>query len=326
MRISIIIPVYNVENYVARCLYSVIRQTYTGELECIIVDDATPDGSMYTVNRILAGYTGPIHFKCLHHTVNQGLSAARNTGIRQATGEYVFFLDSDDEISDDCIRLLANLVLKYPEVDMVQGNIRVEHERYRFWKHSENMLPPYSNDASLLQKYMLRSVIPVTAWNKLIRKTFITENKLWFKEGIIHEDEYWRIQASQYIQSVAFCMDKTYFYHYNPKGIMHSSDLLNKSVFSWLVIFDEWINSSDLEIDDYKKIIFILIDHKNKIRMLSNPTSYLHTRILFLKKQICKRTSPFPIKIAFLCLLLSSYFINLLVILKITKQCTQKSN
>lgn len=311
MKISIIIPVYNVENYVARCLYSVIRQTYTGELECVIVDDATPDGSMQIVRRILAGYTGPIHFKCLHHTVNQGLSAARNTGIRQATGECVFFLDSDDEISDDCIRLLAGLALKYPEVDMVQGNIQVDHEKYRFLEYSDKELPPYCNDASFLQIFMLRSVIPTTAWNKLIRKTFITENELWFKEGIIHEDEYWRIQASQYIRSMAFCMDKTYFYHYNSKGIMHSSDFRNKSFWSWLVIMEDYgqyVRLQDWNI--YKGYIHKLVNKRRNRHSLHDSHVSIKLYYSFCWQQIMNDTLPFFLRGLFVFLILPSWMLK----------------
>jgi glycosyltransferase involved in cell wall biosynthesis len=73
-----------------------MRQTYEGDIECIVVDDCGTDGSMGIVNKLILEYNGPIMFKILHHTHNRGLSAARNTGISNASGDYLLFLDSDD--------------------------------------------------------------------------------------------------------------------------------------------------------------------------------------------------------------------------------------
>ena len=101
-KISIIIPIYNVEPYIEDCLQSVMRQTYRGMMECILVDDCGTDNSMKVAEQLIKIYNGPIDFKVLHHEHNRGLSAARNTGIDAACGDYVYFLDSDDWISDDC--------------------------------------------------------------------------------------------------------------------------------------------------------------------------------------------------------------------------------
>lgn len=93
--VSVIIPVYQVSNYVERCLKSVMSQTYT-DIECIIVDDATKDDSIVKCERLIVEYGGPIKFRILHHEYNRGLSAARNTGTKVAEGEYLYYLDGDD--------------------------------------------------------------------------------------------------------------------------------------------------------------------------------------------------------------------------------------
>ena len=103
MKISIVIPVYNVSNYIERCLRSVINQIYNGEIECIIVDDASPDNSINICESIIKQYNGNIHFHIIHHKTNMGLSSARNTGTKNATGQFIFYLDSDDFISPNCI-------------------------------------------------------------------------------------------------------------------------------------------------------------------------------------------------------------------------------
>ena len=94
--ISIIIPVYNVEKYIEACLHSVMAQTYTGPMECILVDDCGQDNSIGVAEKMISDYQGTIHFRILHHDHNRGQSAARNTGMDAATGEYIFFSDSDD--------------------------------------------------------------------------------------------------------------------------------------------------------------------------------------------------------------------------------------
>lgn len=95
MKVSIIIPVYNVSKYIKRCLKSVLGQTWK-DLEIILVDDCTPDDSMDIVRGILETSSRSDIVTILKHEKNRGLSAARNTGIRQATGNYLYFLDSDD--------------------------------------------------------------------------------------------------------------------------------------------------------------------------------------------------------------------------------------
>ena len=96
--VTIVIPVYQVSEYVERCVCSVMAQSYP-YLECIIVDDATQDDSIVKCEQLIAAYKGPIRFRILHHGQNRGLSAARNTGTKVATGDYLYYLDSDDYTS-----------------------------------------------------------------------------------------------------------------------------------------------------------------------------------------------------------------------------------
>ena len=121
--VSIIIPVYKVEPYIERCVQSVMAQTYT-DIECILVDDCSPDQSIAICERMLIEYHGPITFQILHHEQNRGLSAARNTGTNAANSDYIFYLDSDDEITHDCISLLVKETERHPGVELVQGGIK----------------------------------------------------------------------------------------------------------------------------------------------------------------------------------------------------------
>ena len=122
MNVSIIIPVYNVAPYIEDCLRSVIGQTYRGVIECLIVDDRGTDDSIAIAERLIKDYSGPIRFEILHHEHNRGVAAARNTGALKAKGDYIFYLDSDDEITTDCIEKMMAVASQEPDIEMVQGN------------------------------------------------------------------------------------------------------------------------------------------------------------------------------------------------------------
>ena len=123
MDVSIIIPTYNVASYIIECLESVASQTYRGSLECIVVDDCGTDDSIALADNFIQHYSGKIDFRILHREKNGGLSAARNTGLNEAKGEFVYFLDSDDYITPDCIESLVEVAKHFPKVEIVQGGI-----------------------------------------------------------------------------------------------------------------------------------------------------------------------------------------------------------
>lgn len=119
-QVSIIIPVYNVSDNIERCILSVINQTYH-HIECIVVDDGSPDDSMEKCYSLINHYVGPILFSVVAHERNLGLSAARNTGIDKSNGDYIFFLDGDDELLPYSIQCMVDITELYPKVEMVQG-------------------------------------------------------------------------------------------------------------------------------------------------------------------------------------------------------------
>lgn len=116
--VSIIIPVYNVEAYIEECLHSVSNQTIPEQLECLVVDDCGCDNSATIAKRYIESYTGKVKFQFVKREKNGGLSAARNSGLRMATGKYVYFLDSDDYIKPGAMETLLRLVNIYGDVDL----------------------------------------------------------------------------------------------------------------------------------------------------------------------------------------------------------------
>lgn len=221
MKISIIVPVYNVEEYIKECFDSISTQTYKGEIECIFVDDCGQDNSVTMLEKLIKDYQGLIKFRIIHHDHNKGLSGARNTGILHATGDYLYFIDSDDTITPDCIEKLAGLLEQYPGVDIVQGSTK---SSWKWLQLAGKRFPEFSDNFKWIRKTMLkRFAIPMTAWNKLVRKDMIINNRLYFEEGLIHEDELWNFMLAKYVHSIAFCSDITYIYRENPNGITGKS-------------------------------------------------------------------------------------------------------
>ena len=105
--ITCVIPVYNVENYILDCLSSISRQTYKGTVECLLIDDCGSENSIKIAQEFIACYQGTFSFKIIKHEFHKGLSGAKKNKKKKETCEYVYFLDSDDKIADDCFELLS---------------------------------------------------------------------------------------------------------------------------------------------------------------------------------------------------------------------------
>lgn len=211
--VSIIVPVYNVEGYVGAALKSILGQSYH-DIEVLVVDDCGTDGSMEEVESIAAG--NPC-VRILHHDRNRGLSAGRNTGIEAARGEWLYFFDSDDILAPDCTSNLVSLAEAHPDADMIVGQYDEfkEGEAYHpaRWKQQGGV---YEGD--VIGSYM-EGKIPTTAWNKMVRKDFLIENKLFFEEGLVHEDALWSFQTFCLANKVVVSDAVTYHYLQRPGSL-----------------------------------------------------------------------------------------------------------
>ena len=244
IKVSIIIPVFNVSSYIERCINSVLQQTYSN-IECIIVDDATPDDSIEKCEGIIKKYN-KTNFKILHHDHNRGLSAARNTGTFAATGDYLFYLDSDDEISHDCISLLIEAVKKHPEIELVQGGIKsVPHVSFYDFNFLKDVT--FVDDNIWIRKhfYCFENKLSVNAWNKLIKKTFITENSLYFKEGLIHEDELWMFFLVKKLKTISIIHNKTYIHYVGTVGSIMSTNTQKRAAQHYAIILRNVLENLD---------------------------------------------------------------------------------
>lgn len=221
MKVSIIIPIYNVAPYIKNCLLSVFNQTYK-ELEIILIDDCGTDRSIDIAKETISLYGKDFSIKLIQHPYNKGLSAARNTGVKEATGEYIFFLDSDDELTPNCIELLISFFIKYPHIDFVVGKIKTIGHPHEIKLMSNEHL----KGEEVLSDY-LQYKWNLAGCNKLIRTKFITEHKIRFLEGRLHEDNDSSFQMAIHAQEIACCNTPTYLYYYRPNSITSYKKLKN---------------------------------------------------------------------------------------------------
>lgn len=243
MKISIIIPIYNVEQYLTLCLDSVARQTMTNDVECILVDDCGKDRSVEIAKRYIASYKGNINFSLIHRKTNGGLSAARNTGIRAAQGDYLYFLDSDDEVTPDCMERMYALVKQHPDVELVQGSFyETEAEKptsspYRF--------PAYTEEQKKIKSFLLLYEGDIVgAQSRLIQRDFLLKHNLFFKEGIIHEDNHWTFFLAKHVCRMAFCPKRMYYHRYNPAGITGNVNVAKEAV-AYRTLIEEFCANID---------------------------------------------------------------------------------
>lgn len=226
MKVSLIIPIYNVETKIRKCLDSVIAQKCDGfTIECILVNDCTPDNSMTIVSDVISNYHGnDITFITLHHEVNKGMSAARNTGILAATGDYFCFLDSDDCFMENTLKVLVSYAISHPKVDIIMGsslcigansttNIAITyggvgpvllHDKYHMWE------------------LLLRRQLDHHVWNKLVKRPNGDIHYLLFDDGVIYEDIPWMYKLLNQISAIMILPNLTYIYEFNPTSIIHT--------------------------------------------------------------------------------------------------------
>ncbi len=212
-KISIIVPIYNVERYLRECLDSILAQTF-GDWECILVDDGSPDGCP----QICDEYTAcDPRFRVIHRA-NGGQAAARNSGLREARGEYIGFVDSDDWIAPQLFERLYRLITKYG-TDMAQVGYRKE---YIGFFHSKRLIKQVSllDRREIVRQMIFDQRIPSYMCNKLFRREVINTE---FPEGKVFEDVAVLNRWVRDIRSAVLAPDTLYHYRMRKSSTLHTN-------------------------------------------------------------------------------------------------------
>ena len=221
MIISILIPVYNVEQYIERCINSVIKQSILNkiECECIIINDQTKDNSIEIAKKIISQYTGKLKFKIIEHSKNRGLAAARNTAVSYAKGKYLIHIDSDDYCEPTLLEELYNVAEKYnAEITGCDFYIDLKEKKIINTYKNSGFNSQECFDDTISGKY------PSSIWRKLIRKDLYVKNNLKEIEGINNGEDYIiSIKLHYYAKNVAYVHKPLYNYiKYNNTSIISS--------------------------------------------------------------------------------------------------------
>lgn len=201
--ISVIIPIYNVEKYLPKCVDSVINQTYK-DIEIILVDDGSPD----RCPEICDEYTKIDDRIKVIHKLNGGLSDARNAGLDIATGEYIGFIDSDDYIDEHMYEDMLSAIENADADLCICGFDRVDEDgKNKSSTHFENAM---LSEEQAYEMLVQGNVYFIVAWNKLYKRSVV--NNLKFKKGKIHEDEF--IMHHVYGECTKIVtLEKSYYYY-----------------------------------------------------------------------------------------------------------------
>lgn len=189
--ISVIVPIYNAESYLAQCIESIIRQTYK-DLQIILIDDGSADRSLH----IAQDYAQKDTRIELYSQPNQGQSAARNVGLKYATGEWISFIDSDDYIDIDFYQTLMQVI---DDKDCVQIGYRRVQNGHIISEHTSRYFYHFT-----------------TPWIRIYRRDFLEHNHLCFYEGIIYEDVLFSIDMWSLRPTYKMLNYRGYNYTFNP--------------------------------------------------------------------------------------------------------------
>lgn len=223
VKVTIIVPVYNVEAYIEECITSIMAQDFKS-LEVLIINDCTQDKSIEIAQKIISEYNGPHRYRIINLEKNSGVSAARNRGLYEASGSLIYYLDSDDSICKGAITNLVEIQNK-TNVDIVIGNLKVID--YLTKKPAKSPIDLYKNFyifKSLEDLYSCPKVLSMDfngiAWNKLIKKDFLIKNNILFDEGILFEDDIWGYKVYCNKPTMAVSNQITYIYKIRPNSVM----------------------------------------------------------------------------------------------------------
>ena len=277
---SIVVPIYNVEDYLKECLDSILIQTFK-DYELILVNDGSTDNSGDIADKYASKYKN-IH---VIHKENGGLSSARNAGINKAIGDYLLFIDSDDLlVSEDAL---------FDMIPFLKDNdvILLGFEKFYYDKTTAPVVP--NVDISLRDKNiddkivgLIKSNVFVTsACNKCISRQYFINNNLYFKEGILSEDIEWSTRLLLSVNSIDFTNKPYYYYRQSREGSI-STTVSQKHIFDITKSIEkciEYVEQSNVS-NSRKEALFNFLAYQYMMLM----AYYIETESSSLKMNIKK--------------------------------------
>jgi len=214
--LSFIVPVFNVEKHVEACLLSLLDQNISHKLyEIIVIDDMSPDNSIKLVEKIALQYN---NLRIVKHNKNRKQGSARNTGLKIAKGEYVWFVDSDDYLEPNCLKAIVDV--------LVNNDLDVLHFDYN--KLENNEIIPYESNYKtkvlsgsdfLKDKNEIWWKKGIEVWRRIHKKSFLLDNDLMFAENVMYEDADYSIELMSKVEKLLHINASPYIYRSNEESI-----------------------------------------------------------------------------------------------------------
>lgn len=253
--ISIIVPVYNVEKYLNKCINSLVLQDYPMEkYEIILVDDGSTDQSGIICDKFSTKYDNVYSL----HKKNGGLSDARNYGLEYAKGEYIIFVDSDDYIENNSLSRIVKNCKKQGEPDVFFLKAKKLFSNGYIASYDTDMdISFYRNGKKNAISYIAsRKMFPASAWSKMVKRDLLIKNNIWFKVGQLSEDYEWSLLLFLFAEK--FGADNNDYYYYRQKRQGSITSKCSERHFCDLLGIIKEFESKALDYPKYKQDILSL--------------------------------------------------------------------
>lgn len=236
-KFSFIIPAYNIEKYIQECVNSILEQTYR-DFELIIVDDGSTDNTGLIADN-LAKLDERIK---VVHRKNGGLSMARNSGLNESRGEWIVFIDGDDFWPNkDSLEIIVREIEKTPECDFIGFNVSEYYQstkNLKKWVAYDKELDHVQPGLECIAKLVKSGTFPMSAWSKVIKRSFLVENNISFIPGLYSEDIPWFIELMRKTNAVRFVNHYIYGYRKEVAGSISASFSQQKYSDLLLILID----------------------------------------------------------------------------------------
>lgn len=313
-KVSVIVPVYKVEKFLDRCVESIVNQTYTN-LEIVLVDDGSPDNCPEMCDEWAKKDE---RIKVIHKT-NGGLSDARNAGIKIITGEYVWFVDSDDYIEKNAIEELLENAVAYKSDVVLFDAYRDTCGKITKLAFSFDELYSNNNEVgkNILQLYYTNNHNGVySVWNKFYKVSFIKENSLFFDPDDVRCEDCWFNFKVFHIANVVSHVSQNFYYYFdNKESITHNIN--NISYGRWVrnkkrLLEDDYFKSIEINFDSfYYEFIYNVIIYLKNLQKLGNYKLFDQIIKDEFLSDACKYNSLLPFHIRFIAILIQNNKIDL---------------
>lgn len=277
-KVTLSMPIYNVALYVERALLSALNQTFES-IEFLIVDDKGSDNSMDIVRRIISEHPRGKDVRIIEHEKNIGLGATRNTAIDNANGEYLFFMDSDDEITPDCITTLYRSMIE-KKVDFIAASYcHIDDNGYMYMKNEYPDMYVFGKE-ELARLHICNKIrFSITVWNKLYDINFLKDNNIRCVSWHLNEDVYFTTTLLSKTGSCRLISQRTLFYY------SRNTSIVGTSKFN----YTDFYAKQDCDIIDLVKKMICYCDNKKTFLVFYLISMIYTTSIKIINsKSICK--------------------------------------